>query len=60
MLEMKQLLLQLERPAEGSSQRILQYLNSQGYKQQFESVEQQLRDSLVQLSGALSSVQFTS
>jgi hypothetical protein len=60
LLEMKQLLQQFGQSSQGRLQRMLQFLNAQGYKQQFDVVEQELRDCLVQLSAVLNITQFTS
>jgi hypothetical protein len=57
---MQQLLLQFRRSSEGRVQRLLQFLSAQGYKQQWELVEQELRDCLMQLSGILNIAQFAS
>jgi hypothetical protein len=39
---------------------MLRFLNASGYKQQFDVVEQELRDSLMLLSGNLNIAQFSS
>jgi hypothetical protein len=53
-------LLQFEPSAEGRVRRMLQFLSTHGFKQQFELLEQDLRDCLVQLSTILSLFQLTS
>jgi hypothetical protein len=60
LLEMKQLLLQFQKTPHQRVQRMLNFLNAQGYKQQFNLLEQELRDCLVQLSTILNVTQFTS
>jgi hypothetical protein len=61
LLEMKQLLLQFQRRSEGPAIRqMLQFLKTRGYQQQFEMLEQELRDCLMQLSGILNIAYFTS
>jgi hypothetical protein len=58
---MKQLLQQFEKSSEGGvMQRMLHFLSAQGFRQQFEEQEQELRDCLVQLSAVLNVVQVTS
>jgi hypothetical protein len=62
LLEMKQLLTQqCAKSSEGGvMKRMLQFLSAQGFRQQFELQEQELRDCLVQLSTILSMAQITS
>jgi hypothetical protein len=61
LLEMKQLLLQFGKSSEGGvMQRMLHFLSAQGFRQQFEEQEQELRDCLVQLSAVLNVMQVTS
>ena len=58
---MKQLLQQISKSSEGRvTKRLLHFLNAQGFRQEFEQLEQELRDCLVQLSTILNVVQFTS
>jgi glucokinase len=58
---MKQLLQQFEKSSEGGVlQRMLHFFNAQGFRQQFEEQEQELRDCLVQLSAVLNVMQVTS
>jgi hypothetical protein len=58
LLEMKHLLLQFQATSQGRVQRILQFLNAQGFKLQFDLAEQELRDCLLQLSTILDMAQF--
>jgi hypothetical protein len=57
---MKELLQQLDKASTGIANRVLLFLNAQGYKEQFDLLEQELRDCLVQLSAILNMSQFTS
>jgi hypothetical protein len=59
--EIQQLLLQFAKSSEGGvMKRMLHFLNAQGFRQQFEEQEQELRDCLLQLSAVLNAVQVTS
>jgi hypothetical protein len=61
LLELKELLLQFQKSQGGGvMQRMLHFLSAQGFRQQFEEQEQELRDCLVQLSAILNTAQFTS
>jgi hypothetical protein len=61
MLELKELLLQFQKSQGGGvMKRMVHFLNAQGFRQQFEEQEQELRDCLVQLSAILNTAQFTS
>jgi hypothetical protein len=61
LLELKELLLQFQKSQGGGvMKRMVHFLNAQGFKQQFEEQEQELRDCLVQLSAILNTAQFTS
>jgi hypothetical protein len=61
LLELKELLLQFQKSQGwGVIRRMLHFLNAQGFRQQFEEQEQELRDCLVQLSTFLSMTHFTS
>jgi hypothetical protein len=60
LLEVRQLLEHFERSSEGRLKRMLLILNAYGYQQQFQLLEQELRDCLVQLSAILNISLFTS
>jgi hypothetical protein len=60
LLEIGQLLEQFGTSSQGRVRRLLQFLNARGFKLQFDLLEQELRDCLVQLSAILSVSQFTS
>jgi hypothetical protein len=61
LLELKQLLQQFQKSKGGGvMKRMVHFLNAQGFRQQFEEQEQELRDCLVQLSAILNMAQFTS
>jgi hypothetical protein len=45
--------------SEGVANKALQFLHARGFKQQFDLVEQEMRDCLVQLSAVLGFIQFT-
>jgi hypothetical protein len=61
LLELKQLLLRFQKSQGGGvMKRMLHFLSAQGFRQQFEEQEQELRDCLVQLSAILNTAQFTS
>jgi hypothetical protein len=61
LLELKQLLQQFhESQGKGVMKRVVHFFNAQGFRQQFDEQEQELRDCLVQLSAILNTAQFTS
>jgi hypothetical protein len=61
LLELKELLLRFQKSqGRGVMNRMLHFLNAQGFRQQFEEQEQELRDCLVQLSTILSMTHITS
>jgi signal recognition particle GTPase len=61
LLELKELLRQFQKSQGGGvMKRMLHFLSAQGFRQQFEEQEQELRDCLVQLSAILNTAQFTS
>jgi hypothetical protein len=60
LLEWQQLLLQFGNSAEGRRKRVVQLLNAQGFKEQFNSLETELRVCLEQLSTILNISQFAS
>jgi hypothetical protein len=60
LLEAKQLLQELNKKPAGRTQRLMLFLNAQGFKMHFDLIEQELRDCLVQLTTILNISQFTS